>query len=176
MDSEVFNMVTVSAIKFADATSDGSKPSTLKSIGVLSEAKFNPNFDPGTSTPEYNELTGNAFRVYRGKASNKFSIDLPKLPIEDYATFLGCDYDQAKKALKIGGGYNIPKQQYFEVYGTNTIGVPVVLIGYSCDIVAKWSGSVGAAQATVPVSVEATLLEDNSPEPQVMYYGPVSLM
>ena len=46
MDSEVFNMVTVSAIKFADATSDGSIPSLLKSIGVLAEGKFNPNFDP----------------------------------------------------------------------------------------------------------------------------------
>lgn len=171
--SKVFNMVTVSAIKFADATSDGSIPSALKSINVLAEGKFTPALEPGSTTQEFDEFSGLPYRSYRGNGSFKFTMDLPKISIEDYATFTGCTYEQATDALSMGGSKSIPKAQYFEIYGDSTNGEPLVFTGYCCDIVAKWSGSVGSAQATVPVSVEASMRLDNGTPAKLLSLKPV---
>lgn len=173
MASKNFNMVTVSAIKFADATSDGSIPTELKSVNVLSEGKFTPAFEPGSRTQEFDEFTGLPYRSYQGNGSFKFTIDLPKISIEDYAIFTGCTYDEATDEVSMGGQKAIPKAQYFEIYGDNVAGDHLVFKAFCCDIVAKWSGSVGATQATVPLSVEADARLDNGSPAKMMSLKPV---
>lgn len=172
MSSKVFNMVTVSAIKFADSTSDGSVPSSLNNVNILAEGKFTPAFEPGAVTQEFDEFTHLPYRGYRANGSYKFTIDLPKVSIQDYASFTGHSYDQVSDKITMGGQDTLPKPKYFEVYGDNVSGDHMVFKAFCGDVVAKWSGSVGAAQATVSVSIEVSMRLDNSSPAKMAEYGP----
>lgn len=167
-------MVTVSAVKFADATADGSVPASLKSVNVLGEGKFTPNFAPGAVTQEFDEFKQLPYRGYRATGSYQFDIELPMATLENWADLTGSDIDEAKKKITMGTSAVIPKAQYFEVYGANNAGVPLKLTAYCCDVVTKWNGSVGAAQATVPVSVNASLRLDYGNPSKMMTYEVLS--
>ncbi|MFA6729068.1 MAG: hypothetical protein WCS17_12770 [Prevotella sp.] len=171
--SNFFNMVSVSAIMFADASADGEIPTELKSINVLSEGKLTPDFNPGELTSEINEFNHLPHRNYRGNSSYKFTMELPKIPFEDYASFTGCDYDPVTFELSMGSSAVEPKPKYFKIYGGDPDGNPLVMQAFCCDVVSKWSGSVGSAQATVPVSIECSMRTDNGTPAKMMSLKPV---
>ncbi len=162
----IFNMVSISTFQFADATPDGSDPTTLIPIRIIEEGKFNPDFKPGTQTVEYDEKTQLPFRVRKGPDTWKINVSISKASLTEAAAFLGGDANA--NTFKVDSTSVSPNPKYLKITGYNLDGKLVTFICYKAFVATSWSGAVGANQATVPLAVEGTLVMDNAPIPKLI--------
>ena len=162
-------MVSVSTVKYADATADGSIPATLKSILCVAEGKFNPDFEDGTQTAETNELNQLPFRVRKGAKSFKVTVDLPEADLDDVKAFIGGSL--TGNSWTVGGSDQLTKPKYFEFTGLTVDGNPCSFKCYYAYVAAKWSGPVGQDQATVALELTLMLTTDRDPtSPKLLKY------
>jgi len=165
--SAIFNMVSVSGIQYADATADGTIPTTLKTINIVADGKFSPDFPIPSTTEEVDELTQQTFRVRTAPVSNKITVDLPQVYMNTLADFLGGTFTAGTAGTTpddflIAGATTVPTHKYVLITGLNNMGKDVKVTAYNTRVTASWTGAVGANQATIPLQVVFTLLQDNS--------------
>jgi len=171
-----FNMVSVSNIQYADSTADGSVPSSLKSLDVVAEGKFSPDFPMPSTTSEVNELTQQAFRERLAPVTNKITIDLPQVGMASLPDFMSGKFTAGAAGttpdtfVRSGKDSN-PTNKYVIITGLNNMGKTVTCTCYNCKVTSSWTGAVGANQATVPLQIVFTLLEDNSADRKLVTFS-----
>jgi len=176
MATAYFNMVSVSNIQYADATADGLVPSSFKSLDVIAEGKFSPDFPMPSTTPEVNELTQQTFRERQAPVTNKITIDLPQVGMSSLSDFLGGKFTAGSAGttpdtfVRSGKDSN-PTNKYVIITGLNNMGKIVTCTCYNCKVTSSWTGAVGANQATVPLQTVFTLMEDNSADRKLVTFG-----
>ena len=165
----IFNMVSVSAIQFADATADGSIPSTLDTVKIVAEGKFNPDFKAGSVTNETDELTQQVFRARRAPSTYAVKVDIPEVSVDQAAALLGGTANANE--LSVGATIVLPTNKYVVITGQNRLGKICTMKCYNCLVTTDWSGAVGANQATLALSVTLSLMLDNSSPAKMFDYA-----
>ena len=176
MATAYFNMVSVSNIQYADATADGTAPASLKSLNVVEEGKFNPDFPEPSTTPSINELTQQPYRIRRAPVTNKISVDLPQVGMDSLKDFMSGTFTAGAAGttpdtFALSGSDSDPVNKYVLITGLNNRGKVVTCICHNCLVTSSWTGAVGANQTTVPLQVVFTLLEDNSADRKLVTFG-----
>ena len=162
--TDLFEMVSVSTAEYADVTADGSVPTSWTPIKLIEEGTFNPDFKPGTRTPQYDAATRQVFYVYGAADENKITVTIHKASKQDVATFTGSTVD-ASGILQKGATTLVNKA--FRFTGKTIDGKACTFIAYNADVAVTWSGAIDSAQKAVGLQLSLSLMEDNGTPPHI---------
>ena len=162
--SGTFNLVKITKVEYADADLvAGTVPTPLTTLGTIKEGKFNIDFPENSPTAEYSEQTQQPYRIRKGLAMKKASMEIVTSLSTEIASLCGWTLTagtagSAPDKLSIGSNAQATNK-YVLITGVNTMGKAVTVALLNCFVTPVWSGTMGANQETVGVIINFNLLQ-----------------
>lgn len=166
-ETDLFELVTLSTVDYADVTPDGSVPTSWTPINIVEEGTFNPDFKAGARTKQYDAKTRQPFYVYAAADDNKINVTIHKASKLDVVNLTKATLD-ADGTLQMGSTELVSKA--FKFTGLDIQGTLRTLIAYNADVSVSWSGPVDGAQKAVGLQLSLEPLQDNGTPPHVVSY------
>lgn len=162
--SGTFNLVSVTKVEYADADLvAGVVPGSLTTLGTIKEGKFNMDFPEPSPTAEYSEQTQQPYRIRKGLTMKKASMEIVTSLSPEIVSLCGWALTAGAvgvtpDTLSIGSSAQATNK-YVKITGLNTQGKAMTVALLNCFVTPAWSGTMGANQETVGVTLNFNLLQ-----------------
>lgn len=162
--SGTFNLVKITKVEYGDADLvSGAVPSSLTTLGTIKEGKLTIDFPENSPTAEYSEQTQQPYRVRKGLAMKKATMEIVTSLGTEIAALCGWSLaagsvGSTPDTLSIGSNAQATNK-YVLITGTNTNGKAFTVALLNCFVTPIWSGAMGANQETVGVTINFNLLQ-----------------